>query len=133
MENKTKFEIITPSKTVVNENVEMVVVPGSEGYLGVLHLHAPTLSSLNQGIISVYENNQITKQIIIDGGIVDVQPEGCVVLSEKAVSLSDLDKKNIEKQLSEYNEKLSQTNDDIEKDTHSKEISWLKFILENID
>ena len=133
MENKTKFEIITPSKTVVNENVEMVVVPGSEGYLGVLHLHATTLSSLNQGIISVYENNKITKQIIIDGGIVDVQPEGCVVLSEKAVSLSDLDKKNIEKQLSEYNEKLSQTNDDIEKDTHSKEISWLKFILENID
>ena len=50
MENKTKFEIITPSKTVIQEDVEMVVLPGSEGYFGVLHLHAPTLSSLNQGI-----------------------------------------------------------------------------------
>ena len=75
MENKTKFEIITPSKIVVQEDVKMVVLPGAEGYFGVLHLHAPTLSSLNQGIISIYANNKITKQIIIDGGIAEVKPD----------------------------------------------------------
>ena len=133
MENKTKFEIITPSKTVIQEDVEMVVLPGSEGYFGVLHLHAPTLSSLNQGIISLYEKNKITKKIIIDGGIADVQPEGCVVLSEKAETTDDLDKKKIEEQLKVSNEKLSASNIDSEKDSHSKEISWLKFILENIE
>ena len=133
MENKTKFEIITPSKTVIQEDVEMVVLPGSEGYFGVLHLHAPTLSSLNQGIISLYEKNKITKKIIIDGGIADVQPEGCVVLSEKAETTDDLDKKKIEEQLKVSNEKLSASNSDSEKDSHSKEISWLKFILENIE
>ena len=133
MENKTKFEFLTPSKTVIQEDVEMVVLPGSEGYFGVLHLHAPTLSSLNQGIISLYEKNKITKKIIIDGGIADVQPEGCVVLSEKAETTDDLDKKKIEEQLKVSNEKLSASNIDSEKDSHSKEISWLKFILENIE
>jgi F-type H+-transporting ATPase subunit epsilon len=42
MENKTNFELITPSQTMINQDVEMVVVPGSEGHFGVLSLHAHT-------------------------------------------------------------------------------------------
>ena len=45
MENKTKLEVITPTQTMINEEVEMVVVPGSEGHFGVLPLHAHTLST----------------------------------------------------------------------------------------
>ena len=48
MENKTKLEVITPTQTMINEEVEMVVVPGSEGHFGVLPLHAHTLSTLNR-------------------------------------------------------------------------------------
>ena len=53
MENKTKLEVITPTQTMINEEVEMVVVPGSEGHFGVLPLHAHTLSTLNRGIVTV--------------------------------------------------------------------------------
>ena len=42
MENKTNFTLITPSQTMINQEVEMVVVPGSEGHFGVLSLHAHT-------------------------------------------------------------------------------------------
>ena len=42
MENKTKLEVITPTQTMINEEVEMVVVPGIEGHFGVLPLHAHT-------------------------------------------------------------------------------------------
>jgi F0F1-type ATP synthase epsilon subunit len=42
MENKTKLEVITPTQTMINDEVEMVVVPGSEGHFGVLQLHSHT-------------------------------------------------------------------------------------------
>ena len=80
MENKTKLEVITPTQTMINEEVEMVVVPGSEGHFGVLPLHAHTLSTLNRGIVTVYENNDASNEIIIDGGIADVTPQGCSIL-----------------------------------------------------
>ena len=53
MENKTNFSLITPSQTMIDQKVEMVVVPGSEGHFGVLSLHAHTLSTLNLSLIHI--------------------------------------------------------------------------------
>ena len=97
MENKTKLEVITPTQTMINEEVEMVVVPGSEGHFGVLPLHAHTLSTLDRGIVTVYENNNASNEIIIDGGIADVTPQGCSILVERAEIAKSLDKNEIEK------------------------------------
>ena len=72
MENKTKLEVITPTQTMINEEVEMVVVPGSEGHFGVLPLHAHTLSTLNRGIVTVYENNDASNEIIIDLSLIHI-------------------------------------------------------------
>ena len=90
MGNKTNFELITPSQTVINQEVDMVVVPGSEGHFGVLSLHAHTLSTLNKGIVKLYENGNSINEIIVDGGIADVSPSGCTLLVEKNTILITL-------------------------------------------
>ena len=105
MENKTKLEVITPTQTMINEEVEMVVVPGSEGHFGVLPLHAHTLSTLNRGIVTVYENNDASNEIIIDGGIADVTPQGCSILVERAEIVKSLDKNEIEKKYQFHKDK----------------------------
>ena len=65
MENKTNFSLITPSQTMIDQKVEMVVVPGSEGHFGVLSLHAHTLSTLNRGIAVSYTHLTLpTKRIV---------------------------------------------------------------------
>ena len=92
MGNKTNFELITPSQTVINQEVDMVVVPGSEGHFGVLSLHAHTLSTLNKGIVKLYENGNSINEIIVDGGIADVNPSGCTLLVEKAEILKNINK-----------------------------------------
>jgi F-type H+-transporting ATPase subunit epsilon len=132
MENKTKLEVITPTQTMINEEVEMVVVPGSEGHFGVLPLHAHTLSTLDRGIVTVYENNDASNEIIIDGGIVDVTPQGCSILVERAEIVKILDKNEIEKKYQFHKDKENSFENPIEEKANNDELKWLEFVLEQV-
>ena len=129
MENKTKLEVITPTQTMMNEEVEMVVVPGSEGHFGVLPLHAHTLSTLDRGIVTVYENNDASNEIIIDGGIADVTPQGCSILVERAEIVKSLDKNEIEKKYQFHKDKENSFENPIEEKANNEELKWLEFSL----
>ena len=132
MENKTKLEVITPTQTMINEEVEMVVVPGSEGHFGVLPLRAHTLSTLNRGIVTVYENNDASNEIIIDGGIADVTPQGCYILVERAEIAKSLDKNEIEKKYQFHKDKENSFENPIEEKANNDELKWLEFVLEQV-
>ena len=132
MENKTKLEVITPTQTMINEEVEMVVVPGSEGHFGVLPLHAHTLSTLDRGIVTVYENNDASNEIIIDGGIADVTPQGCSILVERAEIVKSLDKNEIEKIYQFHKDKENSFENPIEEKANNDELKWLEFVLEQV-
>ena len=132
MENKTKLEVITPTQTMINEEVEMVVVPGSEGHFGVLPLHAHTLSTLDRGIVTVYENNDASNEIIIDGGIADVTPQGCSILVERAEIVKSLDKNEIEKKYQFHKDKENSFENTIEEKANNDELKWLEFVLEKV-
>ena len=132
MENKTKLEVITPTQTMINEEVEMVVVPGSEGHFGVLPLHAHTLSTLNRGIVTVYENNDASNEIIIDGGIADDKPQGWSNLVERAEIAKSLDKNEIEKKYQFHKDKENSFENPIEEKANNDELKWLEFVLEQV-
>ena len=132
MENKTKLEVITPTQTMINEEVEMVVVPGSEGHFGVLPLHAHTLSTLDRGIVTIYENNNASNEIIIDGGIADVTPQGCSILVERAEIVKSLDKNEIEKKYQFHKDKENSFENPIEEKANNDELKWLEFVLEQV-
>ncbi len=132
MENKTKLEVITPTQTMINEEIEMVVVPGSEGHFGVLPLHAHTLSTLDRGVVTVYENNDVSNEIIIDGGIADVTPQGCSILVERAEIVKSLDKNEIEKKYQFYKDKENSFENPIEEKANNDELKWLEFVLKQV-
>ena len=132
MENKTKLEVITPTQTMINEEVEMVVVPGTEGHFGVLPLHAHLLSTLDRGIVKVYENNDASNEIIIDGGIADVTPQGCSILVERAEIVKSLDKNEIEKKYQFHKDKENSFENPIEEKANNDELKWLEFVLEQV-
>ena len=117
MENKTNFTLITPSQTMINQEVEMVVVPGSEGHFGVLSLHAHTLSTLNRGIVTLYDNGNPTNEVVVDGGIADVTPTGCSVLVERAEDLNGIDKTGIERRYNSFKDKE-------DKKEHCPKLKW---------
>lgn len=79
------FELVTPEKLVLSEDVHMVVVPGSEGEFGVLEGHAPFMSTIHDGTLKVYATaNAEPRSITVEGGFAEVSERGLTVLAEKA-------------------------------------------------
>lgn len=107
-----QFELVSPEKILVSEEVKMVVVPGEEGDFGVLAQHAPLLSSIRPGIVSVTALTGEVRRIFVAGGFADVSPSLLSVLAEEAVSVSDLDKGELEQNLKNLEDDLSFAKDD---------------------
>jgi F-type H+-transporting ATPase subunit epsilon len=77
------FELVTPEKLVVSEDVHMVVVPGTEGEFGVLEGHAPVMSTIRDGAVQVYRTEAAAPQSIeVRGGFAEVGANGLTVLAE---------------------------------------------------
>ena len=79
------FELVTPEKQVMSDDVYMVVVPGTEGEFGVLAGHAPYMSTLRDGELSVYRTQSgQPERIPVSGGFAEVSDRGLTILAESA-------------------------------------------------
>jgi F-type H+-transporting ATPase subunit epsilon len=79
------FELVTPEKLLVSEDVHMVVVPGTEGEAGILAGHAPYMTTLRDGDISIYRSaGAAPERISVSGGFAEVSDRGLTVLAESA-------------------------------------------------
>ena len=80
-----RFELVTPDRLVMSENVYMVVVPGTEGESGILAGHAPYMTTLKDGEVAVYRSaGAQPERIPVTGGFAEVSDEGLTVLAESA-------------------------------------------------
>jgi F-type H+-transporting ATPase subunit epsilon len=94
-----QFELVTPEQLLVSRDVDMVVVPGTEGNFGVLPGHSPLISTIRPGTIDIYEGNTIAERIFVAGGLAEVTPERCTVLADEAVAPESLDRAQLEAEL----------------------------------
>ena len=99
MADKVNFELVSPQRLLLSEEVDMVVVPGAEGDFGVLAEHAPVISTVRPGVITVFQGNAVSERIFVAGGFAEVTPERCTVLAEEAERLDDIDRAAVEGQI----------------------------------
>jgi F-type H+-transporting ATPase subunit epsilon len=85
-----KLDIVTPEKLAYSDEVDAVVLPGSEGELGVLPHHAPLISTLGAGELRLRKGGEEESFAII-GGFLQVLPDKVVVMAENADMASDID------------------------------------------
>jgi F-type H+-transporting ATPase subunit epsilon len=79
------FELVTPDKLIVSEDVYMVVVPGTEGDSGIMAGHAPYMTTLKNGEVAVYRSQGAQpERIPVTGGFAEVSEKGLTVLAESA-------------------------------------------------
>jgi len=79
------FELVTPDRLVMSDDVYMVVVPGSEGESGIMAGHAPYLATLRDGEVAVYRSQGAQpERIPVTGGFAEVSDQGLTVLAESA-------------------------------------------------
>ncbi|MDX2223009.1 MAG: ATP synthase F1 subunit epsilon [Rhodospirillaceae bacterium] len=92
MAETLKLELVAPERLLLSQQVEMVIVPGTEGYFGVLPKHAPVISTLRPGVIDVYEGGAISQRVFVTGGFAEVNAAGVTVLVDEALPASDVTK-----------------------------------------
>jgi F-type H+-transporting ATPase subunit epsilon len=96
MAEGTKLEIVSPERLVISETVRSVVVPGADGYFTVLGEHAPLMTTLKPGFITVEDNAGVSHVYYVRGGFADVSPEGLTILAEEARPVSEFRREDIE-------------------------------------
>ena len=84
------LEIVTPERLAYSDDVDMVLVPGSEGELGILPHHTPLVSLLGYGELKIRKGGQ-EESFAIVGGFLQVRPDKVVVMAETASLASEID------------------------------------------
>jgi F-type H+-transporting ATPase subunit epsilon len=87
---KVTFRLVMPERELLATEADMVVVPGSEGDFGVLHGHAPLISTVRPGVLEVLQGNKVDKRYLVVGGFAEVTPERCTVLADEAMPFEDV-------------------------------------------
>ncbi len=101
-----QFELVSPERLLFSEHVEMVVVPGCEGDFGVLFNHAPMISALRPGVLSVYRNGRVVERLFVTSGFAEVTGTTLTILAEEACVVDCLNRVEIEQQLARAKEAL---------------------------
>ena len=100
------FELVSPEKLVFSGEVEQVDVPGAEGDFGVLAGHAPMVTTLRPGVMTVKAAGGEQK-IVVLGGFAEVSAKGLTVLADTADSLADFDRAVLAAQIGEMEQRIA--------------------------
>ena len=84
---KLHFSLVAPERELFSGEVDMVQAPGAEGDFGVLANHAPFMTALREGVVTVIDGSS-RRLFEVHGGFADVTPAGLTILAEKASELT---------------------------------------------
>jgi F-type H+-transporting ATPase subunit epsilon len=102
------LEIVSPEKLLLSRPVDMVVIPASEGDMGVLEGHTPMIVMLRGGLIQLYEDDRVTDTLFVAGGFAEVTPERCTVLANEVAPVAELQRAEGERRLAAAEAELAQ-------------------------
>lgn len=83
MAGKLRFSLVSPERELFSGEVDQVDAPGIEGDFGVLAGHAPFMTALKTGQVTVHDSG--IRVFDIEGGFADVTPDGLTILAESAI------------------------------------------------
>ncbi len=100
------FELVSPEKLVFSGEVDQVDVPGAEGDFGVLAGHAPMVTTLRPGVLTVKSAGGEQK-IVVLGGFAEVSAKGLTILADTADAVADFDRAVIATQIGEMEQQIA--------------------------
>ena len=106
------FELVSPARLLFSGDVASVQIPGSEGEMTILPMHAPVLSTLKPGVVTVTKDSGTTEKIFVRGGFAEVNASGLTVLAETAIPLADLDAAALSQQIKNAEEDVADAKSD---------------------
>jgi F-type H+-transporting ATPase subunit epsilon len=112
MADAFKFELVSPERLLVSQQVQSVLVPGTEGEMTVMAHHAPVMSTLRAGLVVVTGADGKVDRYVVFGGFADILPDSCTLLAESAVHVDDIDREDLARRIEHAREDLADASDD---------------------
>ena len=126
MAEKIHFDLVSPERMLLSEDVDMVTLPGTEGYFGVLAGHAPVISTLRPGVIEVTGGTTPGLRLFVRGGFAEVDAKKVIVLAEEAIPMTDFDVAALDRRLADMEEDLAIAKTDAERARVSEQLDHLR-------
>jgi F-type H+-transporting ATPase subunit epsilon len=134
MDETVLFEIVTPAKLMLSQEVHLVVVPGEGGNIGILPRHAPLLASLRPGTIDIHdEKMKVIEKIFVEQGFVVITPERCTVLAEEAIPVQEITRDFAEERLKRATDKLMKAEGVGQRSGAERELKEAEAMIEAVD
>ena len=119
------LEFVSPERVLFSGDVDQVDLPGSEGDMGILPGHAPLVTTLRPGIVTVFSGGK-REPIVVIGGFAEVSPAGLTVLADSAVARADFDMTLLASEIKDAEEDVADCTDDAERDKLARHLEQLK-------
>ena len=108
-----KLEIVSPERKVYDDDVDMVIVPGRNGQLGILPHHTPLISSLGVGELRIKKGGS-EESMLISGGFVEVRPDKVIVMADLAEHSDEIDEAKAVEARKRAESELEQSKDPVD-------------------
>jgi F-type H+-transporting ATPase subunit epsilon len=114
MAEKISFDLVSPERLLLSDVADMVTIPATEGYMGVMAGHAPVVSTLRPGMIDVLKDG-IDSRFFIRGGFAEVSPTKVTILAEEAIPFAELDLAILDQRIKDAEDDLIAAGSEAEK------------------
>lgn len=108
-----RLEIVTPERLAYTDDVDMVIVPGRNGQLGILPRHTPLISSLGVGELRIKKGGT-EESMLISGGFVEVRPDKVIVMADLAEHSEEIDEARAVEARKRAQSELEQSKDPVD-------------------
>ena len=125
------FDLVSPEKLLFSGEVEQVDIPGTEGDFGVLAGHAPLVSIIRPGILTVRANGSEQK-IVVFGGFAEVSAKGLTVLADVAVAAEDVDQAMLAAHIKQVEQKIEKMEQGSELDKEIHRLDHFRTVQQNL-
>lgn len=122
---KLHFDLVSPERLLISAEVDQVDVPGSEGDFGVLVGHAPVMTTLKPGVLTVYAQGKSPEKYFVRGGFAEVTLDGLTVLAEEAMPLSELDG-TLDQRIKDTEEDVTDAKDEVSRRRAQEHLDQLR-------
>jgi F-type H+-transporting ATPase subunit epsilon len=127
MAARIAFDLVSPERLLLSTEADMVTVPGTEGYLGVMAGHAPLVTTLRAGMIDVQVGGR-DDRYFIRGGFAEIGPAKITVLAEEAIPMTELDLAVLDQRITDAQDDEIAAKNDAERLKASQLVDDLKLV-----
>jgi F-type H+-transporting ATPase subunit epsilon len=119
------LDFVSAERVLFSGDVDQVDLPGAEGDMGILAGHAPLVTTLRPGVVTIFRDGK-QEPIVVIGGFAEVSPAGLTVLADKAVARADFDMAALAGEIKDAEEDVGDATDDVQRDRLARHLEQLK-------